>query len=235
MARGLKKVLDLATADSLNRRLFTLWALGIGINLVAWTVGHFLLPEGLLRGALPAPSFIPDTGEWGTVLGRILLYNIGFAASLIVLANLFRIGRFPLGYAPVLFHWTMYGLFLGTNSFGVVRDRLTTPDPIALVRSPGFVELTAYTFIAAATIGLHLYEQDSIWQLRATRVHQWKDVALRRCEVATLAVAMLLIVGSGAVEATRITAHESEESRRADLSPGSGPGSRGAARLAGGG
>ena len=198
------KLVNMITSPSLTRRLFALWGLGIAINLLAWSIGFFFLPEGAIRGVLPAPELIPDNGGWGAIFGRIFVYNIVIGCGLIVGANLFRVGRLPLGYVPVLFHWGMFGLLLGTNSFGVARERAATPDLLALVRSPGFAELTAFTFVAAATIGLHMYRQESLWRLRTTRTRRWADVRLSLCELATVAVAVLLVLAGAAAEAGNI-------------------------------
>lgn len=187
----------------LARRFLLLWVAAIVVSLAAWTVGHRLLPPGALRGALPSAG-IPGTGSFLAVAGRILFFNAAVAGGIVLAANLFRVGRFPLGYFAVLLNWLLYGLFLGTNSFGVVRDRPTAPSLVRLVRSTGFTELTGFTLLAAATAGIFLFRQRTIFQLRAERVRGWRGIRLSATEWWGVALALLLLAGSAAREAASI-------------------------------
>ena len=117
-------------------------------------------------------------------------------------ANLFRIDRFPLGYLPVFFHWGMYGLILGTNSFGVVRDRPTVPSINRLVSSTGFLEIGAYTLLASATTGIWLYRQRSWTRWRTERVRDLSDARLTPLEVGASVLAAVLLIYGAAREAS---------------------------------
>jgi hypothetical protein len=177
-----------------TRRLFTLWALGLLLCLAAWNAGFVLVPEGALRGVFPGSSVVPDRASPLATLAPILLYNLLFAAGVIVVANLFRVGSFPLGYLPALGHWVLFGLLLGTNSFGVPGTSRLAPSLGHLVRSSGFIELSAYTFIASATVPLAIYRQESLARFRAARFRAWAEVRLSGCERLTAITGGLLIV-----------------------------------------
>lgn len=177
-------------------RLFTLWAIGIFACLMAWTVAYAALPDALLRGVLPAAGAVPAHAGLAATAWRILLYNVLIAGGLIATANLFRIGWFPLGYVPALAHWVLFGLLLGSNSFDVSRGRVA-PSLAHLIRTTGFIEISAYTFLASATIGLFMYRQQSWRSLRTVKVRSRRDLRLTWCDVVTTAVAVgLLFVGA---------------------------------------
>ena len=126
----------LLTHRRVSTRVFSLWALGVIVNLVAWEIGYRFLPTAALKNVLPAGFFIPGHAGVLHTLLTILVYNVGLASGLIVVANLFRVKDIPLGYLPVLFHWSLYGLFLGTDSFGISRGVRATPS-LAHSRSLG--------------------------------------------------------------------------------------------------
>ena len=98
-------------------RFVKLWATGILLFYAAWFAGYFLVPEGFLREIFSRPRLPLEGGGAAAVGGRIILFNGVVASGLIVVANLFRIKEFPLGYLPVLFHWSLFGVFLGSDSF----------------------------------------------------------------------------------------------------------------------
>lgn len=191
-------------SERLERRFLVLWLLGIALHVTAWYGSSHALPEGILRGVLPAPNVVPDEPDLLQAFSRILIYNVCVAAGIIVVANLFRVRRTPLGYVPVLLHWVLFGLFRGTNSFAVLRARSTGVSVRALIESPGFLELTAYTLVAASTAGIWVFWQDSWLTLAAKRLRSWRDVGVGAREVVGLVVAFLLLVSGAWWEAMRI-------------------------------
>lgn len=191
----------LLTGDRLAVRFVLLWAAGVALNLAAWEVGHALLPRGLLRGALPTAGIGLGGSQVLGVSTRILAYNVLVAGGLIAAANLFRVGWFPLGYLPVLVHWIGFGLFLGTDSFAVLRDRPTAPSLARLVGSVGFLELSAYTLLAASTVGIWLFRQESWLRWRTERVRDLGDAIPGRRELLGIAGALALLVVSAVWEA----------------------------------
>lgn len=115
------------------------------------------------------------------------------AGGLIVGANLFRVGRLPLGYVPVLAHWSLFGLLLGTGSFEAAGAPVR-PSPWALLGTVGFVEISAYTFLAAATTGLFLFRQRSWTDWTTTRERPLRSLRLSACELVTVGVAVVMVL-----------------------------------------
>lgn len=194
MKQILQSVQNFLVSRSLTVRLASLWAIGVLLCLAAWSTGYVLFPEAFFRGLLPAPEFIPSHAPVASTMLSILLYNVILAAGLIVAANLFRVGWFPLGYLPVLAHWTLFGLLLGSNSFQISKGAKVAPSLTRLLTTTGFIEISAYTFIAAASVTLVVFRQESWLSLRTTRVRPWRQVRLPRCEMLTILVAVVLIL-----------------------------------------
>ncbi len=185
-------------------RFLRLWAVGLAVHFAAWTIAYFLLPEGALRGVFSSSRLPLDESSWTAVAGRIVLYNVGVAAGLIAVANLFRVGRFPLGYVAVLAHWGLYGLFLGSDSFAYPRGGKLVPEVAGLLSRIGVWEITAYTLFAAATTGLFLYRQASWRNWSTARVRSASDWRLSVGEWVAVAVSLLLIVAAGLREGVAI-------------------------------
>lgn len=197
----LKRIL---THENLTIRLVVLMVAGILLNMAAWATGYHLLPEQLFRGILPGGNFVPVGGDLLEIMTSILLYNVLIGGGFIALANLFRIRWFPLGYLPVWFHWSMYGFFLGTNSFDVDKGGKIAPSVVHLFGSAGFIEIGAFTIIAAATINLYIYRQETLFQWHSERVRPWKRVQLIGCEYVAITVALVLIVLAAGKESLSI-------------------------------
>lgn len=189
---------------SLLVRLAALTGLGVALHLAAWTVGYHLLPPEALRGVFLTSEIPVVGGSEGSTLSRILVVNLVFGVGLVVVANLFRVGRFPLGFVPVLFHWTAFGLFQGTGSFSVA----TAPRPPSipeLVASRGTWEILAYTIVGAATIGLFVYRQRSWLDWTTRKERALTDVSLSAAEWAATGVALALLVAANWTEARSLT------------------------------
>lgn len=123
----------------------------------------------------------------------IIIFNIIIAGGIVFAANLFRIRWFPLGYLVIFIHWTSYGLFLGTNSFDIDQGTKIAPSLVHLLHSPGFFEITGFTFIAAATINLYIYHQETFFQMNAEKTRQWTLKRLKSEEIVCLFLGIGLI------------------------------------------
>jgi len=109
-----------------------------------------------LKDIFTGGTFIPSESDFASTIFPIILYNIVLASGFIIAANLFRVKWFPLGYFPVLFHWFLFGLFLGSNSFGVSKGEKLAPSLFHLFQSTGFMEITAYTLVATGSINVYM-------------------------------------------------------------------------------
>lgn len=189
-------------------RFVKLWATGILLFYAAWFAGYFLVPEGFLREIFFATRLPLEGGGAAAVGGRIILFNGVVASGLIVVANLFRITEFPLGYLPVLFHWSLFGVFLGSDSFAYSQGGRLFPTVAGIIGRIGFQEITAYTLIAAATTALCLFRQKSWTDWSTVRERSWRELRLARGEWLALALAVALIAYAGLREGAAIVALE---------------------------
>jgi hypothetical protein len=106
-------------SDKVLMRLAALWLICALLFTVAWTTSYYLLPEGILRGKLLGQYIPIETSHVITTLVRIFGVNLLAGCGLVALANLFQVGDTSLGYQIVMFHAGLYGVLLGTNSFGI--------------------------------------------------------------------------------------------------------------------
>lgn len=189
----MEKIKKLLIDDRLSVRLGTLWLIGLLLNLFGWTVGYSLLPEQFFQGIFPGGAFVSTSGGTVDTLVSIIIYNLIIAGGLIVVANLFRIRWFPLGYLVICIHWSGYGLFLGTNSFDIDQGAKVAPSLVHLLSSAGFFEISGFTFIAAATINLYMFKQETFLQMTAEKTRQWDLNRLKRNEIVSLALGIGLI------------------------------------------
>jgi hypothetical protein len=78
--------------------------------------------------------------------------------GLTVALNLLSIKSIPLGYFYPLINMSFFGIFLGTDSFGISHGSRFFPS-ITVVYGSGFYEFTGFIFVAAATASLTLFNQ----------------------------------------------------------------------------
>lgn len=195
------------TDDRLLLRFLTALLIGVGVNLIAWTVGYILLPQGALSGVTLATRLpIGDSGGVVRILLEILLFNVVVAGGASTAANLFRVGQLPLGYVYAWGNWGLFGLFLGTDSFELAGRGKLAPSVIQLLGSKGFYEISAYTLIASATIGLFIFRQRSWVDWSTVRERSWRDLRLGRGEILALIMAGLLLFAANLWEALDVAA-----------------------------
>lgn len=189
-------------------RYASLLALGLLVFALAWALGYWVLPEGVLRGRNAAAALAGESAassffaEWG----RLLVVNV-FMGSLILLANgLLRVNGCALGYLIPLMWFGLYGLTLGTNSFAIPLPVRMAPSLVVLGRS-GLYELAAFTLAATATSDLSRYA------LRRLFVTSPEPVTEGRASLAAprvwvpLVAAGLLLAAANAWEAWQIMTH----------------------------
>lgn len=180
--------------------MLSLTLLGTALHLLAWTLAYHFLPAEALRDVF-LTSRLPVVGaSEGSTVVRILTVNLLIGCGLVAVANTIRVGRFPLGYLPVLFHWTAFGLLKGTGSFSVGRIAVA-PSPGQLLRSRGTWEILAYTIVAAATVGLFLFRQRSWTDWSTRKERALADVEVSRTAWAAIAVALVLLTAANWTEA----------------------------------
>lgn len=186
-------------------RAASLAVLGVTLHLLSWTLSYHLLPAEALKGVFLSSRLPVVEGSEGSTLSRILVVNLLLGFGLTAGANVFRIGRFPLGYLPALFHWTAYGVLNGTGSF-TVSTAPVAPSLSGLLRNRGSWEILAYTIVAAATVGLFMYRQRTLLTLTARKERSLSETTVSLSEWAAIVVAFLLLVAANWTEARSLVA-----------------------------
>lgn len=199
--------MKLLTSHNLAVRASSLWLTGFTLLYVAWSLSYVSLPEGSVRGTTIA-AYVPlTTQEVNSTFIRILTYNLLLAALSIFIANFIRVKGIPLGYLPLFYHWVLYGVFLGTNSFMIPSAAKLLPSLSTLFYGSGIYEITSYTLIAAATynVGISVEFFNEIGGQKGI-IEALKNVASRitRLEKATVMAAVILLMASNYLEAWQI-------------------------------
>jgi hypothetical protein len=192
------------SSDQVLVRLAALWLICAVLFVIVWSASYYLLPEGVLRGRLPASRLPVETSQLTTTFLRIFAINLLVACGLLFVANLFRVGETPLGYLVVIGHSVMYAILLGTNSFGIPAPARFAPSLTTLLGRSGAFEITAYIAIAAATQGLVIWRQRSWRDWRSDRVGSWRRWQLSRLEIAVIIGAICLLAAANYREALQI-------------------------------
>jgi hypothetical protein len=202
--RPMRNVSQWLKGDKVLVRLVVLWLICALLFTAAWTASYYLLPEGILRGKL-AGQYIPvETPYVITTFLRILGVNLLVGCGLVTLANLFRVGNVSLGYQIVTFHAVLYGILLGTNSFGIPAPARFAPSLTTVLNRSGAFEITAYIAIAAATRRLTIWRQRSWLDWHSEQVGSWRAWQLNRAEIAVIFGAVLLLTAANYREAVQM-------------------------------
>jgi len=186
-------------------RFLSLLALGLATFWLSWTIGYYLLPEGILRGRTVAAALAGSSaaGSFASEFARIAGINLAFAAVFVVGANrLLSVRGYPLGYLPPILWSLLYGVFLGTNSFSIPLPAPMAPS-LEVFRRSGLYEIAAYVLIAASTHGISVARSPSFFSFTSEPVCpkprlgesvSWRGVI----------VAVLLLLTANAWEAYQI-------------------------------
>jgi hypothetical protein len=185
-------------------RLAALWLICAPLFTVAWTTSYYLLPEGILRGKLLGQYIPVETSHVITTFLRIFGVNLLAGCGLVTLANLFQVGDTSLGCLIVMFHAGLYGVLLGTNSFGIPAPARFAPSLNTVLNRSGAFEITAYIAIAAATRGLAIWRQRSRLDWHSEQAGSWREWWLNRSEIGVIVGAILLLAAANYREAVQM-------------------------------
>jgi len=193
-----------ANNESVAVRFATVWAVCVLVFTVAWTVGYYALPEGLLRGSLGAEAPVVAGTVWGTV-ARLFAWNLVLGLGPVVAFNTLRSVNTPASYVLLVAVWLQGGLVYGTNSLGIEAGRLAPSLSTALGRS-GVYELTAYVLVGVATRSLLVWHQrsGSRWREEFERVRSPREWSLTRREWVLVLAGIVLLALANYREAVMI-------------------------------
>lgn len=154
--RSLSEMQRLYLNESIFIRAVTLWTTGVAVMATLWALSYRGAPEGFLSDKLIVSALDFNQPSKIYVFVKILGYNLVFTCAPIFVANLFRVKWLPLGYLLALYHWGLYGLLLGTNSFYFRLAFRPVPSFEGMFSGAGFYEISSYTIIASSTYSLPL-------------------------------------------------------------------------------
>lgn len=190
---------------SLLVRFAALYALGLVIFLLAWSLSYALLPEGILRGGSAAAKLAGDQAaaslltEWLKIAALNLM-----STSIILVANISAsVYGYPLGYLIPLLWFTHYGVLLGTNSFSIPMAHRLTPSLSVLQRS-GLYELAAYCLISVSTYSLPRYKASGFFSAKYEKIPPGLRTPLSPGQWAGTAFAILVLFAANLWEAQMV-------------------------------
>lgn len=181
-----------------------MWVLGLAVLLVAWVLSFRTLPEGIARGSSGAyyvPVKAPNTME---TFVRIFLWNLCLGCIPVAIGNIVRVKGVPLGYLLALYHWGVYGVLLGTNSFVIPGPGRFIPSLITLFYGSGLYEISSYTLISSATFNLHDRFENSNGIKARSGKRKWNIMDLSKTEIIVIAFAIVMLAISNYYEAWNI-------------------------------
>ena len=191
--------------DRLHWRIVSGLVLGIACMYVAWGLGYWGLPEGVLRGRTGAGAVSDVLPENVGVLLLALIWNGVIAFVLVPLLSLLAIQRLSLGYLLALGNFALYGIFLGTNSFSNPRPQALPPN-LAVFLATGPWEIGSYMLVAATLANRFRFRQEHWLIGKVTRVVR-RDEKMSIAQWATLVVAVVVIIVTAWIEDARATRH----------------------------
>lgn len=194
--------LRLTTNNRIVIRVISLWLIGLAVLFTTWTLSYTSLPEGSARGTVIV-SYIPlKAAEVNSTFIRIFLYNLLVAGCSLIIANLIKVRGYPLGYLVLFYHWALYGVFLGTNSFMVPNATRLFPSLETLFYGSGIYEITSYTLIAAATYAVGISIESLGSSKKESRL--LSNFKLSKVEFTVIILAVLLLAVANYLEAWQI-------------------------------
>ncbi len=194
-------LIDWLQSDKLARRIVSGLALGLVCMYLAWAIGYFLLPEGVLRGKTGA-GFVSDLlPENVGVLLLALIWNGVIAFVVVPLLSLLAIRRLSLAYLLALGNFMLFGIFLGTNSFSNPRPEALPPN-LAVFLATGPWEIGAYMLVAAALANRYRFRQEHWLAGKMTRITR-RDEKMSIAQWLTLVAAVIVIIVTAWIEDQR--------------------------------
>lgn len=182
-------------------RLGSMWIAGLAILLLTWVFSFRSLPEGVIRGSSGA-YYVPVKAQDATVtFVRIFLWNLCVGCIPVAIGNLVRVKGISLGYLLTFYHWGIYGVLLGTNSFVIPGPGKFLPSLATLFYGSGIYEISSYTLISSATFTLYSRIGNPTGNRNSAERHRTRAPRLSKTELAIIAFAILILAVSNYYEA----------------------------------
>lgn len=177
-------------------RLASLTIFGLSLLLIAWSIGYYLLPEGLFRGGAEThlirsalnTSSSSVLEEWSKI------FKANSIPALLILGSslLIRVNRFSFGYLIALYNIAGYGLFLGTNSFAIPMSIRMAPS-LAVFERSGPYEMFALVMLAAASYGWSHFEIKRLFRTNPERIIPSPKISIAEIAISLLGIGILAV------------------------------------------
>lgn len=190
--------------NSIYKRFFGLYLIGLLLFIAAWYIGYCFLPEGIMRGTNLASKLAGSdiSVSIREELTRIFVVNL-LMSMVIILFNLsIRINKIPLGYLIPPIWFLLYGFILGSNSFTFAMTERIAPSLAVMGRS-GLYELAAYTLITVSTYNISKFEIKALFKTNPEKIN--KPIIIQRQQYIGLIIAVLILLFSNIKEAFMLT------------------------------
>lgn len=195
------------THPNLFVRFSSLLTLGIVLFVLAWSIGYYLLPEGAFRAgadAMIAARNLEGTStsilqEWARI------FRANSIPAILILAGslLIKVNGFPFGFLVAFYNIVGYGLFVGTNSFGIPYPERMAPSLAILARS-GPYEMLALLLLAASTCCWSLFEVKRIFMTNPEKVSPRPRISV--IEVVGVMTGVVVLMAANWREAAMVVA-----------------------------
>lgn len=183
------------------KRWAKLYLTGLLLMAAAWFLAFHLLPPGSVR--LPGTHLLIP-GYAGTPLveaGRIFLVNLVSFLAILLANRILRIREFGYGSLVVLAWMILYGLLLGTGSFGAGGSPL--PPGLHVFSRSGVWELGAGALFAVSTWRVALHMSPGL-RTPSQPVSRQERGKLTRQEVAGIVLSLIVLAAAAGREAWMI-------------------------------
>ena len=161
---------------------------------ISWTVAYRFLPEGMLRGKTAAGAVSEHASGLSTFVFA-LGWNGAVAFVVVPLVSFLAVRHLSLGYVLVIGHYTLFGVFLGTNSFAIPKDS-PVPPSLSIFLGTGPWEIGAYLLVASALALQYRFNQVRWLGIRMERTRttrprlalgEWLAIVLAAVTITTTA------------------------------------------------
>lgn len=185
-------------------RFGSMWVVGIIILLLTWSFSFKALPEAVVRGGSGAFYVPVKAGNEALTFLRIFLWNLCVGCIPIAIGNLVRLKGVPLGYLLAFYHWGIYGILLGTNSFVIPGPGRFLPSLVTLFYGSGIYEISSYTLVSSATFNLYTLHEESRGICEPSGKRRLSFLRLSKIEWVSIVLAILILAVSNYYEAINL-------------------------------
>ena len=186
------------THSNIFIRITYAYSIYIMLVLLSFSIGYFLLPEGVLRSTPYAfwGEFVSRLENPLEILFANVIINLAYVTVLGVGLNLQRVRSFPTGYIFLFAAGLVSGLFAGTNSFVVQAISPYTIEGWIVALKIQHLELLGYTVIIAATCNISISDYSSWlpWKSKEIKIKRLRDIRLTKQEVLGVIIGVLIIL-----------------------------------------